>query len=140
MGFKNVKITAKNIWFTGAAGISTYEVEEILGTKLRALYQRKKGRDLYDMITAVKHFKNLDPKQVVKCFRHYLSHQKTTVTRAQFEINLAEKLMNKAFTQDIVPLLSASALPFDAQAAAEILKTTFLALLPGESWRGYHEI
>ncbi len=33
-------------WFQGRSEIPTYKLEELLGTKLRALYQRKKGRDL----------------------------------------------------------------------------------------------
>ena len=36
-------------WFTGAAKVLTYDLDELLGTKLRALYQRKKGRDLFDL-------------------------------------------------------------------------------------------
>ena len=31
-------------WFAGEAPILTYALDEMLGTKLRALYQRKKGR------------------------------------------------------------------------------------------------
>ena len=41
----------ENSWFTGSAELTTYHFEELLGTKLRALYQRKKGRDLYDLYT-----------------------------------------------------------------------------------------
>lgn len=36
-------------WFSGEASIQTYSLDELLGTKLRALYQRRKGRDLFDM-------------------------------------------------------------------------------------------
>lgn len=32
-------------WFMGSCNLTTYKLEELLGTKLRALYQRKKGRD-----------------------------------------------------------------------------------------------
>lgn len=38
-----------NPWFTGSAEVLTYAPAELLGTKLRALYQRKKGRDLFDL-------------------------------------------------------------------------------------------
>ena len=33
-------------WFSGSASIATYEIDELMATKLRALYQRRKGRDL----------------------------------------------------------------------------------------------
>jgi len=36
-------------WFSGKADIKTYSINELLGTKLRALYQRSKGRDLFDL-------------------------------------------------------------------------------------------
>lgn len=35
-----------NPWFTGETGIPTFSREEMLATKLRALLQRDKGRDL----------------------------------------------------------------------------------------------
>ena len=33
-------------WWVGAADVSTFSIEELMGTKLRALYQRRKGRDV----------------------------------------------------------------------------------------------
>ena len=36
-------------WFAGRAEILTFEVDELLATKLRALYQRRRGRDLFDL-------------------------------------------------------------------------------------------
>jgi predicted nucleotidyltransferase component of viral defense system len=41
-----------NPWYTGVANICCYELEELLATKLRALYQRRKGRDLFDLYFA----------------------------------------------------------------------------------------
>ncbi len=41
-----------NTWFSGSTEIVTYEVSELLGTKIRALYQRRKGRDLFDLYYA----------------------------------------------------------------------------------------
>ena len=38
----------ENSWFSGRCELTTYALEELLGTKLRALYQRAKGRDLFD--------------------------------------------------------------------------------------------
>jgi predicted nucleotidyltransferase component of viral defense system len=39
----------KNQWFNGSCKIATYQLYELVGTKLRALYQRKKGHDLFDL-------------------------------------------------------------------------------------------
>lgn len=60
-----------NPWFTNKADITTYQPEELLGTKLRALYQRKKGRDLFDLHHALLHI-NLDMKKIIHCFKVYM--------------------------------------------------------------------
>ena len=36
-------------WWSGEADIPTFQPSELLATKLRALYQRSKGRDLFDL-------------------------------------------------------------------------------------------
>ncbi len=48
-GFQQVPFAVESRWFTGNTEILTYSIDELLGTKLRALYQRKKGRDLFDL-------------------------------------------------------------------------------------------
>jgi predicted nucleotidyltransferase component of viral defense system len=59
-GFKRVPFSVSSRWFEGQSEISTYELDELLGTKLRALYQRKKGRDLFDLAAALEH-EDADP-------------------------------------------------------------------------------
>jgi hypothetical protein len=46
LGLKQSKFVVTNPWFTGECDIATFEMDELLATKLRALYQRRKGRDL----------------------------------------------------------------------------------------------
>ncbi|GMQ75236.1 MAG: hypothetical protein BMS9Abin01_0483 [Gammaproteobacteria bacterium] len=55
-------------WFSGSAPISTYQLEELLGTKLRALYQRRNGRDLFDLWNAQRRTA-VDAGRVVECFQ-----------------------------------------------------------------------
>jgi len=45
-GLEPRECTVANRWFSGEARVSTHSLAELLGTKMRALYQRKKGRDL----------------------------------------------------------------------------------------------
>lgn len=45
--------TVSSTWFTGEADVQTFAPEELIATKIRALYQRKKGRDLFDMWLAL---------------------------------------------------------------------------------------
>lgn len=54
MGLVEVPFSVGNKWFSGSCKITTYQFAELLGTKLRALYQRKKGRDLFDLYVALK--------------------------------------------------------------------------------------
>ena len=44
LGVMEVTFRVSNPWFSGSANVSTYAIDELLRTKLRALYQRKKGR------------------------------------------------------------------------------------------------
>jgi predicted nucleotidyltransferase component of viral defense system len=45
MGQVKVPFRVESQWFTGSCDISTYTLDELIGTKIRALYQRRKGRD-----------------------------------------------------------------------------------------------
>lgn len=51
LGLVRVPFAVTNSWFSGDAELMTYQFEELLGTKLRALYQRKKGRDFLTDVT-----------------------------------------------------------------------------------------
>lgn len=136
LGLESRRFAVESPWFSGQADLTVYSLEELLGTKLRALYQRKKGRDLYDLGLAFSTpGLRPDARKIVDCFRRYVEHGKTSVTRAQFEANLSAKLADPAFTGDIVPLLR-TGIAYDADAAASLVRTQLLALLPGDPWKG----
>ena len=93
-------------WYKNSVTVLTYKLEEQLGTKLRALYQRRKGRDLFDFWYAFKQNKNIDADKLVKIFIAYMNNGRTPVIQKQFLENLAIKKESKAFNEDIKPLLS----------------------------------
>lgn len=132
-GYKTVSFKVDSRWFRGSARIVTYELEELLATKLRALYQRRKGRDLFDLALALEKTK-VDPKRIVQAFGEYMDHEGHKVTRALFERSLAAKLRNPQFIADIGPLL-ASSYEFDRDKAAELVLHRLVALVPGEPWK-----
>lgn len=132
-GYKKVSFTVDSRWFRGSAKIVTYELEELLATKLRALYQRRKGRDLFDLAVALENTK-VNPERIVKAFGEYMHHEGHKVTRAQYERNLAAKFRNAQFMADIGPLLAAS-YKYDRDKAAEVVLNRLVALLPGEAWK-----
>lgn len=46
LGLVQVPFSVENPWFTGSAEVTSFPLVELLSTKLRALYQRKKARPL----------------------------------------------------------------------------------------------
>lgn len=105
LGYKESEFSVDTRWFKGTANIQTFKIEELLGTKLRALYQRKKGRDLYDLFKAIVH-SNPNPDEVLSCYASYMDFNKVkSPTRKQFVNNLKEKLLDKVFIGDTASLL-----------------------------------
>jgi predicted nucleotidyltransferase component of viral defense system len=126
-GFTVVPFAASSRWFEGSCRITSYELEELLGTKLRALYQRKKGRDLFDLATALK-VPVVEPARIIAAFSEYMDRGGHHVTRELFEQNLASKLDDPRFTADIGPLL-ARGYSWDIADAAEAVTSRLLVLL-----------
>jgi predicted nucleotidyltransferase component of viral defense system len=60
-GLHRLPVRVDNPWFTRGADVVTFALEELLGTKLRALYQRKRGRDLFDLGRALQTHPKLEP-------------------------------------------------------------------------------
>lgn len=94
---------------SGTADVVTYTLEELFGTKLRALYQGKKGRDLLDLAVAFARVPSLDAAKIVQCFNHYVASDNATVSRQAYEDNLSAKLDDAAFVGEIEPLLATTA-------------------------------
>jgi predicted nucleotidyltransferase component of viral defense system len=133
-GFTRSPFAVDSRWFAGSAEITTYELDELLGTKLRALYQRKKARDLFDLAAALDKGE-ADPARIVAAFSAYMDQGGHQVTRALFEQNLAGKLGDRQFAADIGPLLAAG-YKWDMESAAQTLLSRLIPLLPGEPWKG----
>jgi predicted nucleotidyltransferase component of viral defense system len=129
-GYAQIPYEVRSRWFDGACAIPTYDFDELLGTKLRALYQRKKGRDLFDLAIALSSGK-ANPERIVHAFGVYLDHGGHHVTRDLFERNLEDKLQDPLFTADIGPLL-ASGHSWDIQAAATIVTNSLIRIIPAD--------
>ena len=134
-GLKEIPFAVDSRWFEGSCSIHTYELDELLGTKLRALYQRKQGRDLFDLAVALKH-SAVDPKRVVAAFSEYMWREDKKVSRAQFEQNFFLKLRDHEFNADIGPLLALRENPWDTAGEAAVISSRLIELLLGEPWKG----
>jgi len=133
-GHVQVPFQATSRWFTGQAMVTSFNLDELSGTKLRALYQRKKGRDLFDLWLLLER-KLIDPERAVDCFCRYMEQGGTPVSRAQFEANLAEKAEDAAFRNDIKPLLATN-VDYTPDAGFDVVGRELAARLPGQPWQG----
>ncbi len=134
LGVAHVPFRVESPWFSGSADIATYAIDELLCTKLRALYQRKKGRDLFDVWHAGKAGR-IEPAVLLACFNRYMTEGGHSVTRAQFEENLASKRADPDFRDDVTPLLRPG-FSWDSDTALDGILSSLVARLPGEPWKG----
>jgi predicted nucleotidyltransferase component of viral defense system len=137
-GAKVRPFKVENPWFSGSADIPAFSNEELLATKLRALLQRKKGRDLIDLSHALEVFKTLDAQKTVDLFGRYLKAGDLSISRAQAEDRMFAKLKDRNFLADVPPFLAAEeAAKFDvaaANAAFTRVFNGFIRLIPGAPW------
>lgn len=116
----------KSDWFKGSANIRTYNINELLGTKLRALYQRSKGRDLFDLDYSRLNLK-LDHDAIIQCFNEYMEFSVgKPPSQKEFLQNIEAKKSDPNFTGDMEGLLRPG-IEYDQEAAFDWLKTTILS-------------
>lgn len=113
-------------WFSGKAAIKTYNINELLGTKLRALYQRSKGRDLFDLYYSGLN-SDLHYEQIITCFKEYTSFAtgKRPPGRKEFLMNIEEKENSGGFAGDMEALLRPE-ITYNQSEAFKWLKTELI--------------
>lgn len=110
--------------------IKGFDIHEMLGTKMRAMFQRKRGRDLFDLYWALtKSPTPVDATAIIASFEHYLKQEGTKAGRAEFIGILDDHLKDRGFCSDMQPLLRTD-ITYDPQAAGKYVKTHLLNLLP----------
>ena len=134
LGLARVPYGVENRWYAGEATVISFAADELLATKLRALHQRNKGRDPFDLWLALeRHI--VDPQRMIACFERYMSASGLRVSRAQLEANLHAKRSDGEFKADIAPLLL-PAIAWDFDLAMDAVLERIVALLPGDPWKG----
>lgn len=125
-----------NPWFSGAADIPAFSTEEVLSTKIRALLQRNKGRDLVDLAHALEVFPKLNAQRTVDMFVEYLKQK--PIPRWEAEKRMFEKLERRGFLADVHPLLTAEERErFDNAAGKRAFQRVFegfISRMPGKAW------
>lgn len=105
LGLTKHDFSIDNQWFSGSCKVTTYHLEELLGTKLRALYQRRKGRDLFDLHKAIS-TQNVDIEKIIRCYREYIAFVvDNPPTQREYLLNMEQKIEDAEFLGDIEMLL-----------------------------------
>lgn len=133
-GLHQVPFVVRNSWYAATTPVTTYALEELMATKLRALYQRRKGRDLYDLWLALETL-SPDEERVIAGLRAYLEHGGLSVSRAVYEANMAQKLASADFRNDVMPLLRDES-GYDVDEAYRLVHERLITRILGEPWKG----
>jgi len=113
----------------------SYDINEMLGTKTRALLQRKQGRDLYDLWHAWMQSQAqavpyaVDGRKAMRAFEWYLSNEGTAMGRTEANELLIIRLRNRGFRKDMETLLRPGLSHYDVDAAADIVRSAYLVHL-----------
>ncbi len=102
---KNIEYKMNSRWFKGRTLVKTYSINELLGTKMRALYQRKRGRDLFDLWYSLENYK-CNSQKIIKSFQFYIKNQKVNISKKEYIKNLETKLNDKQFIYDTKNILN----------------------------------
>lgn len=135
MGTKEYCYAVENSWYRARVPVVSFEPEELFGTKLRALLQRRKNRDLFDLYHGFRSL-GLDSSGVVESFLHYLKMEGREISRNEAERRMLDKLRG-SLVEDVQPLLP-TGIDFDesqAVKAFELVWRELIAKIPGEPWK-----
>ncbi|MGM9777466.1 MAG: nucleotidyl transferase AbiEii/AbiGii toxin family protein [Prevotella sp.] len=130
LGHHEVPFSMKNGWFSGEAMLTTYHFEELVGTKVRALYQRKKGRDLFDLYMALT-IREPNVEKVLDCYRKYIEFVADKApSYKEFVQNMVQKMQDEEFLEDVMPLLRPE-IKFAPHKAYSLVYEQLIEKMPG---------
>jgi len=125
LGLKEIPYKVENGWFSGECNLTGYELEELLGTKMRALYQRRKGRDLFDLYWALTNH-SVDIDKLIQCYKTYMEYSVgKPPAQKQYLINMEEKMVDNEFLDDIYIILK-QGVKYDNNEAWKIVRTELI--------------
>lgn len=105
LGYRNVNFVVVNQWFDGQCTLRTFTLEEMLASKINAIYERRKGRDLFDLDYALQN-RELDVDSIFKSWLEYrrLKNEEVPSWRGYVQ-NMEEKLQLDEYRFEVLPLL-----------------------------------
>lgn len=126
-GLYSVTFKVTSRWFNGESALTTYSLEELLGSKLRALYQRKKGRDLFDLWYCLAN-RPLDDQVIIRTFESLMENVGHSITQKAYITNMNNKIEDPDFSGDLTGLLHVGT-PFDLTEAWRMVADRLISRL-----------
>lgn len=117
--------------YSGSAEVVTYAFEELLGTKLRALYERRKGRDVFDLAYALERDPMPDQSKILACFARYTDDGAGGISRSDFLANFDAKCAFPGYLEEVSAFLAPD-VHFDRDADPERVRK-LIAMLPDKT-------
>lgn len=120
---------------TVRAKARSYDINEMLGTKTRALMQREQGRDLFDLFHAWQLSEagatpfTVDGIKAMEAFAWYLEQEGTSLGAVEANAQLDKRLRKESFRRDMDTLLRPGLPKFDVDAAAAVVREAYLQYL-----------
>jgi predicted nucleotidyltransferase component of viral defense system len=128
LGLIQHDFSVNNQWFSKNCNLTTYHLDELLGTKLRALYQRRKGRDLFDLYKALL-TQNVNIENIIYCYRKYIGFVvNNPPTQKEYLQNMELKMQDEEFLGDTAMLLRPDE-KFNPGEAWELVRKTLIEKL-----------
>ena len=112
----------ESTWWAGRARVQTFDPAELVATKIRALYQRSKGRDLFDLWLALTVLE-LPATDILTSFSPY---RPDGLTAAKAVANLEAKVADSTFQTDLDALLTEVPPGYTIDGAAQLVTQTLL--------------
>jgi predicted nucleotidyltransferase component of viral defense system len=112
--------------------VRSYDINEMLGTKTRALMQREQGRDLFDLFHAwqLSEAKTtpypVDGAKAMEAFAWYLEKEGTYLGSDEANALLDARLRKAAFRRDMDTLLRPGLPKFDVDEGAAVVRDVYL--------------
>lgn len=109
----------------------SYDINEMLGTKTRALMQREQGRDLFDLVHAWQLSEagvtpyRVDGARSMEAFAWYLEKEGTRLGREEANALLDDRLRKQSFRHDMDTLLRPGLPEFDVDEGAAVVRQAY---------------
>jgi predicted nucleotidyltransferase component of viral defense system len=114
-----IPYAVESSWWSGDAEVRTFPLEDILATKARALCQRRKGRDLFDLWIGLNR-PGVDDEEIAAGLHHYMGSR--VYSYPQLVNHLETKLDDPDFAADLGALARSIPVGYEIPAALDLVR------------------